>query len=260
MLGWRTYANQLMAYAETRPDLDLRFKLFAFPHYLTFSISRHYLHPVQRVLPLMDPMQAAKFSLYSWWRTYQKKYSRPDAVHVATQNLAGLFAVDDDSVPFSVIIDTTRKAMEAEHNIGVWKAWHIQRETSIFEQASHIYAMSQWAAASVRSDYQIPSSKISTMLPSLQLEQFKDRLPSNRKRLNIIFIGSDFKRKGGDRLVRWMSGPLKDICHLHIVSGDPRVPESGANITAYGRVDHRQIVEDILPAMDVFCLPTLLDM
>lgn len=67
-------------------------------------------------------------------------------------------------------------------------------------------------------------------------------------------------RKGGQKLVDWVNGPLAGRCHLHIISGDPDAEFHGPNVTFHGRVPHDRLIGTFLPRMDILCLPTSLDM
>lgn len=105
----------------------------------------------------------------------------------------------------------------------------------------------------------LPENVISIVPPAQDLSHFGP--PGTHCGVpNVVFIGNDFERKGGPRLVAWVEGPLAGSCHLHIVSSDARGVENSAHVTVHGRVPHRGLMTEILPQMDIMCLPTDLDM
>ena len=261
MLGWKTYANRLEDYVDRRDDIRSHVQRFSFPKPITPVLKRHYLRPGERIIRHIDPMVASRSLIRRWWKSYCSEFGQPDALHIATQNLAWLFASLEIALPYSVAIDTTRKAMIDEHNLTVWSPADLERETQVFSRACKIYPMSRWAKSSLVSGYDIGENKIELMLPSIDYCKFKAaENASSKKPLQILFIGTDFNRKGGDRLVKWVRGPLQDHVHLHIVGGDNTAPESSGNITNHGFVANPDLIETLLPSMDVFCLPTRMDM
>ena len=77
---------------------------------------------------------------------------------------------------------------------------------------------------------------------------------------NILFVGNDYVRKGGDRLVEWHQKYFVDRAQLHIVSSQAPLTRRLRNVVWYGRVDNHRLMSIIYPQMAIFCLPTRADM
>jgi glycosyltransferase involved in cell wall biosynthesis len=96
-----------------------------------------------------------------------------------------------------------------------------------------------------------------------------ERMNAQRKKIprgelvRLVFVGNDWERKGGPRLLRWHQEHFADRAELHVVSArlSARVPTDlkAKNVVIHGRVEHARLLEELLPAMDVFVFPTRFD-
>lgn len=76
--------------------------------------------------------------------------------------------------------------------------------------------------------------------------------------VKIIFVGQDFKRKGGERLVRWHQEHFADRAELHIISGWAP-PITGKNLVMHGSVPNDKVVGELVPGSDLMVIPTFHD-
>jgi glycosyltransferase involved in cell wall biosynthesis len=75
----------------------------------------------------------------------------------------------------------------------------------------------------------------------------------------IVFVGRDWERKGGDRLLRWHQQHWSTRAELHLCT--PTAPPRGCrNVVHHGATSRDKVLTEILPSMDVFVLPTWNDM
>jgi glycosyltransferase involved in cell wall biosynthesis len=132
----------------------------------------------------------------------------------------------------------------------------------LFARAAHLVAQSLWVAGSLRDDYGVPEPKISVIRPGINAfppPAARTRRPGDPVRL--LFIGGDFRRKGGPLLLEVLDslpGPRRWV--LDIVTHDP--------VDLSGRPWAR-LVKGLAPASpelaaayasaDVFVLPTNAD-
>ncbi len=105
--------------------------------------------------------------------------------------------------------------------------WLRQREKILFAQAKGLLPWSNVAAESLREEYKISGARIHILPPSL-----KDPLPTSYSsscsdKLNILFIGGDFKRKGGQQLVEVWRTFFRNQANLHVVTRDSVSVEEG---------------------------------
>jgi glycosyltransferase involved in cell wall biosynthesis len=126
----------------------------------------------------------------------------------------------------------------------------------VFNLARHLLPATSWVARSLVSDYGVPPEKIEVLPPGTDLERFQ---PSNRGGTNtgplkVLFVGGDFRRKGGDIVLDWFRSIDPATVELHLVTRDKLQTPAGVLV-------HRLSYDDEgLPALyqqaDVFVLPT----
>ncbi|WP_368188428.1 glycosyltransferase family 4 protein [Aestuariibius sp. HNIBRBA575] len=260
-LGWGTYAGNLRAAAAQRDDFTAVFHAHVFPKWMRPWLHwvNSYKSPLGKMKPTIDPILGAQLHLGSWWKQVQQDPTI-HAVHAASHILAGPLQATAARIPYSVALDITRPLSEANYAAASWSRGDYNREARLFQNAAHCFPMSSWAAQSLMTDSACHQDKITVMPPSVDLAKFPWAARIPKAKMKIAFIGADFARKGGERLRTWMAGPLADICELHVASPDFDRDMSHPNIKFYGRVENQEVVQTLLPQMDVLCLPTLQDM
>jgi glycosyltransferase involved in cell wall biosynthesis len=131
-----------------------------------------------------------------------------------------------------------------------------------FECARTLIVWSEWARQSLIRDYQVEPTKIQVIPPGIDLQRWsfrRDRGDDGRP-LRLLFVGGDFRRKGGEVLLTAFRRDLMDRCELDIVTRDDidvsdlrgvRV-HRGLNSNAPGLLA-------LFAEADVFVFPTLGD-
>jgi glycosyltransferase involved in cell wall biosynthesis len=133
-----------------------------------------------------------------------------------------------------------------------------------FHAADGLVTWSQWARRSLIDDYGVDGSRVRVHPPGVPGTYFdigrarQEQSPDDGRPIQLLFVGGDFERKGGNYLLDVMRGPPGERCVLHVVTrsdirGAPNV------------VVHRDVAANS-PAMrrlyadaDVFVFPTLAD-
>jgi glycosyltransferase involved in cell wall biosynthesis len=259
VLGHQTYAEQLMRVLARRNDIDYQVLRFRAPALSRMLLKRHNVTTLGRVIRWIDPISAYESVVGRYIRREVRRYC-PDLIHFAPQWPAGAVSFSEPPVAFTAALDCTRANMESAFQKGAWTEADIRSEERLFARAARLYPWSTWAARSLVGDYHVPEDRIRLILPSTDLTKIPRALHQGGNKPKIIFIGNDFYRKGGDRLHRWVTGPLAGLCELHIVSGDRRAPGSSQYVHSHGRVPNEQLVKELLPKMDLLCHPTRSDM
>lgn len=258
VLGWSTYAEQFAEVLAARSDVQaevFRRK----PSRLWMQLARRHADAgAKRHLRPFDPIGVHASAMGRDIRAAVARYT-PDVVHFAAHWPAGAIAGQADAPPFTLALDATRACLTSDLPLPGWSPAECEAEAQLCRRAAHLFPMSRWAANSLTGDYGIPAGQVTVTPPSLRSGPRNAPLPREDKP-QILFIGNDLARKGASRLARWVEGPLQGRCHLHIVSSDRRPPPTGANITFHGRVPHDRLMGELMPRMDLFCLPTRLDM
>jgi glycosyltransferase involved in cell wall biosynthesis len=135
---------------------------------------------------------------------------------------------------------------------------------SVYSNAAHLLPFSAWAKESLIRDYGVQEDKITVVPPSINLRKWKwipsTSLEHSPKRLRVLFVGADFRRKGGDLLLRIAKREEFQNCEFHFVtrsfSGTPR--ENVFLHTSLG-INSQSLIELYCMA-DVFVLPTRADL
>ncbi len=135
-----------------------------------------------------------------------------------------------------------------------------------FHAASALVSWSEWAKGSLTDDYGIEASKIHILAPWGCSGVLRDwpappcvgaegtRPPAALVRL--LFVGGDFRRKGGDLLLECMRGPLGRRCELHVVTKDDSVAPAH-NVYVYRNVGPNSAeLLSLFAGADIFVLPS----
>lgn len=113
-----------------------------------------------------------------------------------------LYSLKTDK-PIIYLSDTTFSAMVDYYYKGI-ASWNIKQANKIekkaLTKAAIVILSSEWAKQSAQSDYDIPNSKIRVLEFGANIDE-KNIIPhqySYNNHLNILFLGIDWIRKGGD--------------------------------------------------------------
>lgn len=267
VVGWSTYASTIAASTKVRDDIDA-----VHLRYQGRGIKRLFSAPVPAGRGVMDS-NVRRVILARWlirrWLNGPLDLSRFDVVHVTPQLYATGFidAARRTATPLSTLLDATvrqeKGALVRHSDAEVWRRWRplIEVEQEVFDAADLVVATSQWAADGARTDFGVSDEKL--LVSPLRLP----RRPSGElpvadpvhQPARIVFVGLDWRRKGGDRLLRWHQDHWSDRAELHLCT--PVSPPQGLrNVFHHGLVPHEELVNRLLPSMDLFVLPTTRDM
>ena len=157
-------------------------------------------------------------------RLSQADYS---ALYLHTQVMALLSVDFMKNLPTVVSIDSTAVQASQEKtdpNLRWTYNPNVLLEKRVYEAAARIITTSEFARKSVIEDYNIDSKKVKVIPFSVKLEKFSsiDRSKKAPKtRCNILFIGGDFKRKGGEDVLEVFLTAFSEIAELHLVTYAP---------------------------------------
>jgi glycosyltransferase involved in cell wall biosynthesis len=104
-----------------------------------------------------------------------------------------------------------------------------RRERELFRSAAGFLPWSESVVKSLQRDYNVPSSKIHLLPPSVSVQKARAPRPSQARK-RILFLGGDFKRKGGPLVLEAFRRYLRSDSDLDIVT-QSRVPcEPGVSV------------------------------
>lgn len=201
--------------------------------------------------------------------------SRFDAVLFNSQSLCLGVRGYLRQTPSVIVTDVTPRQLEAmEHMYGrirprnaVLARLRERAYQQIFQAARVIAPCSDWVKRSLIEEYGVPEERIVVVPHGVDVQQWRPpgggraaRQASGAKP-RVLFVGGDFERKGGARLLDWYLRRGKDLCELHMVTRTPPALDT-AGLDVHFHVgleanDPRLI--QLYHDADLFALPTLAD-
>jgi len=136
----------------------------------------------------------------------------------------------------------------------------IEVQRAIFHSCSAIFVNSNWTRDSIVNDYGIDASRVHVVGAGVSLPP-KPLPEAKRESHNILFIGRDWTRKGGDILLDAFSLVRQRFndATLTIIGCRPAVRDD--NVRVLGRLNkgveyERRLIENALADAQVFCVPS----
>ena len=129
-----------------------------------------------------------------------------------------------------------------------------------FQTAAHLVTWSQWAKRSLAADYGIDPEKVSVLAPGAAATFFDigaERLAreTSSRPVRLLFVGGDFERKGGRRLLDAFAALAHPDVELHIVTASD-VPARPRVIVHRGVRANSAPLFRLFREADVFVLPS----
>jgi glycosyltransferase involved in cell wall biosynthesis len=192
----------------------------------------------------------------------QKRYS---VLHLHTQ-VMGLWATDlMKKLPSVVGIDITAVQASKEFCEPRFQ-WtykpNIFLDKKVFDAATRIVAWSDHARASVIQDFCIDAEKVITIPSGVDITKipcFNRREIKTDALYKILFIGGDFRRKGGEELLEVFLTSFYDRAELHIVT-QSNVNCDHPNVYIHNNVNaYTSKWLDLYRQADVYVMPTYAD-
>jgi glycosyltransferase involved in cell wall biosynthesis len=136
-----------------------------------------------------------------------------------------------------------------------------------FQAAAGLVTWSEWARRSLVNDYGVDASRIRVLPPGASQAYFDvgrarsaaETASRAGRRMRVLFVGADFRRKGGPLLLEAMAGRLGSLCELHIVTQSEDVIARPNVIVHRGLQANSPELLHQFAAADLFVLPTHAD-
>lgn len=163
-------------------------------------------------------------------------------------------------LPSYVYTDHVHLANTQNPHSGITSLCHpswIELERTIYLNASTVFTMSSNISRCLSSLYDMPTSRISCVYAGPNLPVTQTAIPSSRNHTkNVLFVGIDWDRKGGEVLRAAFLRVLRvhPDAHLTIIGCKPHFPSP--NVTILGLLPSHQLSTYYLHA-NIFCMPTL---
>jgi glycosyltransferase involved in cell wall biosynthesis len=166
--------------------------------------------------------------------------------------------IDFDSTPLQ--IDRMAAYGPGGHDLKPVAALKYRLYRDMLHSATVLQAWSRWARQSAIDEYGVPAERVIVNPPGVDLERWR---PGERRAateagapLRVLFVGADFRRKGGPLLLDWHAGQRPDEVELHIVTREPVEPRPGVVVHRDMQPNSEPLLE-LYRRSDLFVLPSL---
>lgn len=165
--------------------------------------------------------------------------------------------IDFDSTPIQI---DAMEAYTAKPDPKPLEMLKYQLFRAMLHSATVLQTWSRWAKQSAVDDYGVPPEKIVINPPGVNLRYWRPndaaRRTEGRRPLRVLFVGGDFRRKGGEFLLEWYRTQDPSMCELHIVTREPVEARPGVYIY-YNMQPNSQDLLALYQQSDLFVLPSL---
>jgi glycosyltransferase involved in cell wall biosynthesis len=132
-----------------------------------------------------------------------------------------------------------------------------------FEKARRLITWNEWGKQSLMRDYGIPADKVIVIPPGINMERWQVHQHVEHSAggaVRLLFVGGDFRRKGGETLLKAFCEFLKDDCELDIVTREDVDTRGLPNVRVHSglRPNSAELMK-LYERADVFVFPTLGD-
>jgi glycosyltransferase involved in cell wall biosynthesis len=137
-----------------------------------------------------------------------------------------------EHIPTVISLDVTPRQFDREgeyfghkpDSTGPVGAWKHRVNRRLFGRVDAFAAWARCVATSLREEYDVDAERITLIPPGVDLDRWRrPRITRRRDRPQVLFVGHDFWRKGGDILVDWYLEQGRELCRLVLVSGEEAV-------------------------------------
>jgi glycosyltransferase involved in cell wall biosynthesis len=172
-------------------------------------------------------------------------------------------------VPTIVSLDATPLQFDAlgaayGHAAGSGPIENIKKSVlqGVFRECKALITWSQWAKDSLINDYGVDTNRITVVPPGIDVANWNFVKEKPNEKVNLLFVGGDFERKGGATLLEAVRNVYKDNknIELHIVTKDEvKVSPDEPIFIHHGVKPNSPELKARFQAADLFVFPTRAD-
>lgn len=128
-----------------------------------------------------------------------------------------------------------------------------------FASARRLVSWSQWAKDSLVADYGVPAEKIEVIPPGIDVARWDFPARPERDCLDLLFVGGDFERKGGDTLLaarERLPESVRSRVRFQIVTRSESVQSGEGVVVHRGLTANSPALMALFRQSDAFVFPT----
>jgi glycosyltransferase involved in cell wall biosynthesis len=146
-------------------------------------------------------------------------------------------------------------------SLGMVESFKNALNRRVFRKARKLVVWCQWAKDSLEMDYGIDPGKVAVIPPGVDLDKWKSGHGTELGRpVRLLFVGGDFRRKGGDTLLEAFRTTLRHECELDIVTREQVNIEGLSGVRVHhGLGPNAPELMALYARADIFAFPTLAD-
>jgi glycosyltransferase involved in cell wall biosynthesis len=130
-----------------------------------------------------------------------------------------------------------------------------------FKQARRIVIWNELGKKSLVEEYGVEADKVVVIPPGIDLDKWKfTRTAGAQRPVRLLFVGGDFKRKGGETLLEAFRTSLMQDCELDIVTRDQVNLDGLTGVRVHRLGPNSPELMQLFAHADIFTFPTLADM
>jgi glycosyltransferase involved in cell wall biosynthesis len=146
-------------------------------------------------------------------------------------------------------------------SLGLLESFKNALNRRTFRKSSKLITWCNWARDSIDRDYGIDPAKVEVIPPGVDLEKWKHAVDVDTGRpCRLLFVGGDFRRKGGYTLLEAFRNSLQQHCELDIVTREQvDINGMGGVRVHHGLGPNSPELMALYARADIFAFPTLAD-
>ncbi len=255
--GWATWRQNLERVAPTVPDLDPSW------HDIDYQKPGGAIERLRERVRLVPEHQTsigrATLEFHRGLR------EGPYSAVLTNSSVALLFSRQLRATPTLFAIDSTQEQIDEMGAYGVVKHSALTQKLKLrlrrrlWDATVLVVATSRWAKAGMVEAYGVPEDKVIVVPFGADVTFWRPPdSPEIREAIGrrVLFVGGDFRRKGGELLLKWFQRRPKDGVELHIVTRDPVEPTPGV-VVHHDIGPYSEKLLQLYQEADVFVLPSL---
>jgi len=129
-----------------------------------------------------------------------------------------------------------------------------------FNQARRLITWTEWGKDSLVKEYGVDAKKVVVIPPGIDLDNWKStRGTEPQWPVRLLFVGGDFRRKGGDTLLQAFRTSLMGECELDIVTREHVDTQGLSGVRVHRLGPNTPELMALYARADIFTFPTLAD-